>query len=82
MHRVDVQKAIEKVESFGYSAGYLQPQTFLITEPKTVERPKMVPVSVYELEYVADTDDKKEFENRLNGVRKRPMNYAPLLAVT
>lgn len=68
MPAIDVQKAIEKIQGFGYSVGYLQTATFIIGELKPApgrEFIRMIPVTVYELEKLGAHDTTQDFETNL-----------------
>lgn len=66
---VDVRKAIQAVAKFGCEAGYNSPGMFIVIVPgEGEEMTRVVPVSVYELEWISGAVDAADFQKRLNKV--------------
>lgn len=80
MAGVNVQKAIEKIQEFGYGAGYLQTATFLITEPKPAPgrfNIRQTPVTVWELDELGNCASLADFEAKLAKLADIPLPEPP-----
>jgi hypothetical protein len=85
MPAINIRAAIEKIQGFGYSAGYIQTATFLIGEPGPApgrELPRQIVVSVYELERLAQSESESQFVEALNRLADIPLRGAPGPGVT
>ena len=73
---VDVNKARQVIQGFGYSVGYLQTATFIVIEPDTKDMPRHVVVSVYELGKLAGAEDVVAFKRMLDEIALTPIDRA------
>jgi hypothetical protein len=73
---IDVSKAIQNIKQFGCEAGYNSPGMFIVIVPPASEEEltRVVPVSVYELEWISLAEDDEAFKKRLNAVRRTELS--------